>query len=93
VSVELANILRVVTVGEIGFTLGFLAYRVWDRHSIWQYLTMMALALAVYSTLAATVLIARYNESATWKLPIVTLAATFACLGVIRKGGKKVNNG
>lgn len=84
----LANILRVVTVSEIGFTLGFLAFRLYDRHTIFVRFCL-AVALAIYSTLAGIVLISRYNDPATWKLPIITVAATFGFIGVIRKGGAR----
>jgi hypothetical protein len=84
----LANILRVLTVSEIAFTLGVLAFRVYDRHSRFVRICL-AVALAIYSTLAGIVLISRYNEPATWKLPIITVAATFSVIGVIRRGGSR----
>lgn len=85
---HLANILRVLTVGEIGFTLGWVAFRLYDRHSLFVRFCL-AVALVLYSILAALALVSRYNEAATWKLPIVTVAATFALIGVIRRGGAK----
>jgi NADH:ubiquinone oxidoreductase subunit K len=87
--IEVANILRFVVVSEIAFSLGFLAVRWYHRRPHWQYLSLMSVGLALYSVFAAFVLVSRYNQPMSWRLPLVFAAASVTIIAVIREGVKK----
>jgi hypothetical protein len=88
VSIEIANALRLLVLSEIAFGLGFFAFRIWKRHRPWAYLSIMGMALALYSVFAAAVLISRYNQPVSWRTPFAGVCATVALIGILREGGK-----
>lgn len=77
---------RILILLEIFFSIGFIAARVWIRRANpFQYLSLMAFALILYSFAAASGMIVKYDYPLTWRTPIVFVAATVACFAVVRE--------
>lgn len=92
-AVDIANALRALAVTEIFFTIGWLVARVWKRrHHPWQYLSLMAVALVIYSFFAAGVMITRWNDRLSWFAPVVLFAATVSFVAVLREGHHQHNS-
>jgi drug/metabolite transporter superfamily protein YnfA len=89
-AIELGNILRIIALLEILFCLGFLCQRLWvRRHNPWQYLSLMAVALVLYSVFAALIVIYRFGEPLSWRTPLVIVAATVSFIAIIKEGVHK----
>jgi hypothetical protein len=80
-----SEVFRIFIVLEIFFGAGFLAARLWiHRHNPFQYLSLMAFSLLLYSFAAASGMIVRYNYPITWRTPIVAIAATIALVAIFK---------
>lgn len=91
VTTEIANALRAIAIGEIFLGIGFLIARLWKRrHHPWQYLSLMAVALLLYSVFAALELaFDKWNKPLSWQAPFILFAATVTFIAVVREGVRK----
>lgn len=88
-SVLFADVIRVLVMIEITFGIGFLAARLWKRRrSPWQYLSLMTIALSLYSLFTFFILISRYGTPLSWQAPFAGAAATLAFVAIVREGHK-----
>jgi hypothetical protein len=84
-AITLSQAFRIFVVLEIFFGAGFLAARLWvHRHNPFQYLSLMAFSLLLYSFAAASGMIAHYDYPITWRTPIVCAAATIAIVAIAK---------
>lgn len=94
-SIHISNILRLLVVSEIFFSVGFLLYRLWLRRKkkeYQRYLEQMAISLVLYSIFAAVSLLVRYNHSISWRTPFVFVISTVSILAVVREGTRKMHD-
>lgn len=87
-SIYTANIFRAIVIAEIFFGIGWLVARMWvRRRHPFQYLSLMAVALVIYSTFAALELaLDRWGKPLSWQAPFVFFAATVSLVAIMREG-------
>ena len=87
-SVHTANVLRVFVLGEIFLGIGWLLARLWiNRRHPFRYLSLMGIALILYSLFAAAELaFGRWGKPLSWEGVSVFIAATVSLVAIMREG-------
>ena len=86
-SVQISDVFRALVIAEIFFSIGWLIARVINRKHPMKYLSLMAVALVIYSAFAAFELAAdRWGKPLSWQAPFIFVAATVSFIAIVREG-------